>query len=616
MSGGALAALAATTLWASWASASDGRIAQDVQARAYLSAPQVGVGRQFVLNVEVAGTQQLEGEPVLPAMDGFARYLGAGTSTSVQIVNGRTTVSLTYQYRFLATQEGEFEIGAVRVPIGGRVLETEPLTLVVSDAPPVPGAGAGAGARPGAGAGAGDPGADLAPDDLFVEAVVGKTRAFENEPVTVEYRLFTVVNVESYSITNLPLATGFLTEELEQPDAPTVERLVRNGREYVSAVIRRAVLFPTGSGRKTLDPLGLEAQVRLQNRSFDPFGDIFGRGLLDSRVPVAVASRPIEIEVLPLPPGGRPDSFRGHVGDLAVSTSVDRSAVNANEAVTFRVEMEGTGNLRALPPPEIDFPAEFEVFPPEASARISPGGGSLQGARTFEYVLVPRVPGRVTLPPVEAAAFDPGSRTYRTTRAAPIELVVEGVAAASEGAGAVPSAVERVREEIRFIHLGPVRFAPVGRRLVAAPGFWAALLLPVAAVAGAGAYRRRRDRLEGDVAYARTRRAGRTAKKRLATAKKLASGDPRAFYAEVAGALQGFLADKLNVSAASLIREEVARTAAARGVSADVLERLFACLDHCDRQRFAPADTDREPPEDVLERVASLMAEFDRELSR
>ena len=620
MSGSALAALAATTLWAG---ANDGGVAQEVQARAYLSTPQVGVGRQFVVNVEVAGTQQLEGEPVLPAMDDFARYLGAGTSTSMQIVNGRTSVSLTYQYRFLATQEGDFEIGAVRVPVGGQVLETEPLTLVVSDAPsPTTGAGPGArpgagpGARPGAGASADDSGASLAPDDLFVEGVVSKTRAFENEPVTVEYRLFTLVNVESYSITDLPLATGFLTEELEQPDSPTVERLIRNGREYVSAVIRRVVLFPTGPGRKTLDPLGLEAQVRVRNRSFDPFGDIFGRGLLDSRVPVAVASRPIEIEVLPLPASGKPDSFGGHVGELVVSTSVDRAAVQANEAVTFRVEMEGTGNLRALSPPEIDFPAEFEVFPPEASARIAPGGGSLQGVRSFEYVLVPRVPGRLTLPPVEASSFDPGSRTYHSTRAGSIELVVEGGASAAEGEGAVPSAVERVREEIRFIHAGSVRFAPVGQRLVATPGFWAALLLPAAAVAGAGAYRRRRDRLEGDVAYARTRRAARRAKKRLAKAKGLASGDPRAFYAEVAGALQGFLADKLNVSAASLVREEIARSAAARGVSADTLERLFACLDHCDRQCFAPTGAERESPEVALERAASLMAEFDRELSR
>ena len=599
MAGGALALAAAAALWTG---------AQDVGVRAYLSAPQVGVGQQFVLNVEVSGTQQLDGDPVLPAMEGFARYLGAGTSTSMQIVNGRTTVSLTHQYRFLATQEGTFEIGAVRVPAGDRVLETEPVSLVVSDAPQ-PGTGAAPGAE-------GGPADAVAPDDLFVETTVSKTRAFENEPVTVEYRIMTLVNVESYSITDLPLATGFLTEELEQPESPRVEHVTRNGRQYVSAVVRRTVLFPTGPGTKTLDPLGLEAQVRTRNRSFDPFGDIFGRsGLLDRRVPVAVASRPVEIEVLPLPPSGRPASFRGHVGGLAVSTSVDRSTVQANEAVTFRVAMEGTGNLRSLSPPEIDFPAELEVFPPEASTRVSPGGGSLEGARTFDYVLVPRVPGRMTLPLVEVSSFDTNAQAYRTSRAGPIELAVEGGDAVAEGAGAVPSAVSSVREEIRFIHMGEVRFAPVGRRLVAAPGFWVALLLPVAAVAGAGAYRRHRDRLEGDVAYARTRRAGRMAKKRLAKAKELASGDPREFHAEVAGALQGFLADKMNVSAASLVRDEVGRVAAARGVSAKTLERLFECLDHCDRQRFAPAGTEREPPEELLERAARLMAELAKELS-
>lgn len=596
-----------------WTGASDPVRAQEVEARAYLSAAQVGVGRQFVLNLEVSGVQQLDGEPTLPPMEEFARYLGTGTSTSVQIAGGRTTVSITYQHRFMATREGTFEIGPIQVAAGGRALETAPVTVVISDAPqPGSGAGQGAAAAQGAGAGTDDP---VGPDDLFVEAAVSKTRAFENEPVTVEYRILTQVNVESYSITDLPLATGFLTEELEQPESPQVERVVRNGREYVSAVIRRTALFPTGPGTKTLDPIGLEAQVRVRNRSFDPFGDIFGRSsLLDSRVPVAVRSRPVEIEVLPLPPGGRPASFRGHVGDLSVSTSVDRASVNANEAVTFRVEMTGTGNLRTLPPPEIDFPSEFEVFPPEAGERISPSGGNLQGVRSFDYVLIPRVPGRVSLPPVEVSSFDPRAQTYRTSRAGPIEVSVVGTVA-GEGTGAVPSAVEAVREEIRFIHVGRVRFAPVGRRLFATGGFWVALFLPLAAVAGAGAYRRHRDRLEGDVAYARTRRAGRMARKRLAKAKELASGDPRAFYAEVAGALQGFLADKINVSAASLVREEVGREAAARGASPETLRRLFECLDHCDRQRFAPAGAEREPPEQVLERAATLMAELAKELS-
>ena len=579
---------------------------QDVEVRAFLNAPQVGVGRQFVLNVEVTGTQQLDAEPVLPEMEAFARYLSAGTSTSMQIVNGRTSVSVTYQYRFLALTEGSFEIGAVAVSAGGRTLETDPLMLVVSDTPPP------------AGADTGDPAEGIAPEDLFVETEVSSTSAFENEPVVVEYRIFTRLPVESYSITALPQATGFWTEELEQSEAPQVERVVRDGSEYVTAVVRRVALFPTGSGAKTLDPLSIEAQVRVRDRrGLDPFGDIFGRSsLFDRRVPVAVASRPVTIEVQPVPTAGRPGSFRGHVGRLEVSASIDRASVAANDAVTFRVELAGTGNLRTLPPPEIDFPEEFEVFPPETSERISEGGGSVRGSRGFEYVLIARAPGTLTIPAVEVSFFDAASRTYASSRSQPLEVTVTGDAeAVGAETGIVPSAVEPIREEIRFIHIGSPGFRRAGVPLHSTAGFWIILLLPMAAVASAAVLRRHRDRIEGDVAYARVRRARRMARKRLARAKGLASGDPRAFYAEVAGAFQGFLADKLNVAEAGLVREDAGRLARRRGVSDKTLERLFACLDDCDRKRFAPAGTDRESPERLLERAAVLMGDLAKELS-
>ncbi len=578
---------------------------QEVEARAFLSAPQVGVGRQFVLNVEVTGTQQLDAEPVLPDMEGFARYLSAGTSTSMQIVNGRTSVAVTYQYRFQALTEGSFEIGAVKVAAAGRTLETAPVTVVVSDVPPPPG---------------GDTGGEadaLAPEDLFVETEVSRTRVFENEPVVVEYRIFTRVPVESYSITALPRTTGFWTEELEQSEAPQVERVVRDGSEYVTAVVRRVALFPTGPGTKTLDPLSIEAQVRVRDRrGLDPFGDIFGRSsLFDRRVPVAAASRPATIEVLPLPTAGRPASFRGHVGRLEVTASVDRASVAANDAVTLRVEMAGTGNLRTLGAPDIDFPGEFEVFPPETSERIAEGGGSVQGNRGFEYVLIPRAPGTLTIPPVEVSFFDAASRTYDSSRSQPLEVTVTGDASVAEGPGAVPSAVEPIRDEIRFIHIGAPDFRRIGVPLYATAGFWFVLLLPVAAVAGSAVMRRYRDRIEGDVAYARVRRARRMAKKRLARARGLAVGDPRLFHAEVAGALQGFLADKLNVAEAGLVREEAGRVARRRGASDETLQRLFACLDDCDLQRFAPSAADREAPERVLERAAALMGDLEKELS-
>ena len=583
--------------------------AQDIQVRAFLSADRVGWGGQFVLNVEVSGAQQADAEPVLPDMEEFGQFLGSGTSTSVQITNGRTSMALTYQYRFQAIKDGVFEIGPVKVTAGGRTYETEPVSLVVSDTPAP---------RGGIVDSEDDPADEVSLDDLFIETAVSRTRVFENEPVVVEYRIFTRLTVESYSISMLPQATGFWTEQLEQSDAPQVERVVRDGSEYLTATVRRVALFPTGSGKRTLEPLGIEAQVRVRDRRRrGSFEDLFGAaGLFDRRVPVAVASRPVTIEVLPLPVEGRPGSFTGHVGELEVSTSVDRTEVAANEALTFRVDLTGTGNMRALGAPEIAFPDEFEVFPPETSENISPGGGSIRGSRGYEYVLIARAPGSVAIPAVEVSYFDPRSRTYGTARAQPVAITVTGDAAAPGGeGGAVPSAVEPIREEIRFIHIGPPELRPAGVPLYTTAGFWIVLLLPVAAVAGAAAVRRHRDRIEGDVAYARVRRARRMARKRLARAKGLAAGEPRDFYAEVAGALQGFLADKLNIAEAGLLREEVERLARRKGVSDETLKRLFACLDDCDLQRFAPAGAEREPPERVLDRAAALMGDLAKELS-
>ncbi len=586
--------------------------AQEIGARAFLNAPQVGVGRQFVLNVEVSGTQQLDSDPVLPPMEDFADFLGAGTSTSIQIVGGRTSMAITYQYRFQALTEGTFEIGPVSVAVGDQTVRTEPVMLIISDAPPPPGA------NPGAGAGAGDGSGAIAPEDLFVETDLSATRVFENQPVTVEYRIFTRVPVTSYTITTLPQATGFWSEELEQPTSPQTEQVIRDGSEYLTATIRRTVLFPTGPGARTLDPMSIEAQVRVRDRrTLDPFADIFDlSSVLDRRVPVVVASRAVTIEVLPLPVEGRPESFAGHVGTLGVSATLSENAVETNEAVTLRVEYSGTGNLRTLAPPELDFPVEFEVFPPEASDRIAEGGGSLAGTRTFEYVLIPRTPGELAIPPIEVSWFDPASGEYGSARSQPLGLSVTGEASAGEGSGAVPAAVETLRDEIRFIHIGAPNLRRADLSLFATGAFWVVFLLPLVAAGGALVLRRRRDRLEGDVAYARVRRANRMAKKRLARARALASGDPREFHAEVAGALQGLLADKLNLAEAGLVREEAGRMAARRGVSEGTLARLFACLDDCDRQRFAPAGADRESPERVLARAAAIMGDLARELAR
>ncbi len=178
----------------------------------------------------------------------------------------------------------------------------------------------------------------------------------------------------------------------------------------------------------------------------------------------------------------------------------------------------------------------------------------------------------------------------------------------------IRAGIETLREDIRFIRIGDPRFTRVGRSVFDEPGFWIVALLPLLAAAGALGVRRHFDRLEGDVAYARGRRAGRTARKRLQKAKSLMEGDPNEFYAEVARAVRGFLADKLNVAEAGFLTEEVADVLQRRGVSEDVLREYGDCLAMCDRARFAPPGSGVEEREAMLERAARSITALDEGL--
>ncbi|HCR04427.1 MAG TPA: hypothetical protein DIU18_04505 [Gemmatimonadetes bacterium] len=574
--------------------------AQDVSVRAYLTpSSNVGVGQTFVLNVEMTGTRTMAGEPELPDFGGFAQYLGKNTQSSVQMIDGRTSVSLTVQYRYQALRKGTFDIPAFDVISGGQTMTTEPLQLIVSSASSSSGANAGPQAT--------ENGAES--QDLFVTAEATKDRIRDGESFVVEYRIWTRVDVGSFTFTRVPEPEGFWVEDITPGGQPQVEELTRNGQTYTTAVIRRIALVPTGPGERRIDPVGLDVQVRVRRN--DLFSGFFGLGT--EVVPTAVISNPLTFQVEPLPPG-RPEPFSGVVGRLAVSAALDRDSVDVNEAVTLRVRVSGDGNIRTVPNPVLDLSADFEVFPPDVSESVQASGPGLSGEKTFEYVLIPRAPGDREIPGVSFGFFDERADEYRTAAAERLALKVTGV---TQGGPVqlLRGGVSQLREDIRFIHLGTASLRPRGRVLFKGAAFWMFAFLPLAGIAGAVALRRHHDLLEGDVAYARGRRAGRIAKKRLAHARRLASGrDVRAFYGEIARALRGLVADRLNLAEAGLQTSELIARLGARGVGDTTMDEIKGCLEHCDRQRFAPPEVDSEEKARFLERVGHLMVDLDREI--
>ena len=575
--------------------------APQLTVNASVSPAVVPLNGQFTLEVELRGTNRVDAEPSLPAMEDFSLYIGQSSSTSMQMINGVTTVSLTIQYRYRAIREGAFQVGAVEVEAGGQLLRTRPVTLTVSTS-----VAGGVGPDP-SGVGA---------EDIFIVAEVDKTRVYENEPIEVSYRLFTRVNVSSYSLFDLAENEGFWVEEVPGLRNPPAEQRLVDGQPYTTAVVRRVVLFPTGPGTRTIEPMSVEASVRVRRQSRSLLDDFFGGGaFFGSQEPTVITSRPVGVEVLPLPVPGRPGSFTGFVGRLNVSASVDRSSVETNDAVTLQLTVEGEGNLRSLAAPVIDFPADFEVFPPEVTESIDRSDARVRGTRTYEYVLIPRSPGEKIIPPVEMSYFDAESALYASTASQPLRLDVTGDPVIG-AAGGGRAGVETLREDIRFIQIGPPNLGALEGSLTAAPGFWIVALLPLVAVLGALGLRRHWDRLEGDVAYARGRRAGRVAKKRLSHARAVMSqADARAFYAEVERALRGFLADKLNVAEAGFMSQVAEAELGRRGVPTVATQEYFACLGECDRARFAPPGSSEEEKSGFFDRAAEAMTAVQEGLS-
>ena len=142
--------------------------AVQIEAHASISPSVVPLNGQFTLEVELRGTNRTDVEPSLPDLGSFSRYIGRNSSTSMQMINGATTVSLVIQYRYRAIREGTFEIGAVEVDVGGQVLRTQPVTLTVSRS------GAAA-----VGGGAASEPSGVSRDDLFIVAEVGKARVYQ-----------------------------------------------------------------------------------------------------------------------------------------------------------------------------------------------------------------------------------------------------------------------------------------------------------------------------------------------------------------------------------------------------------------------------------------------------
>ena len=555
----------------------------------------VAVGDQFRLSYTVT-TQKVRDFRV-PSIKGFDVLMGPSRSQqkSVQIINGETTStsSITFTYILMATKEGSFTLPGATITADGNQMVSNAVHINVLPADQANGASSGNSGRQGGAASRASSGTSVSNSDLFITATASKTTLYEQEAFLLTYKIYTLVDLRGFDNVKLPDFKGFHSQEVELPNDRKWSLEHYKGRNYQTTVYRQFVLFPQQSGKLTIDAARFDASIAKATQVADPFEAFFNGGNNYVEVKKTLATPQLTVDVKELP-AGKPAGFSGGVGEFSISSSINSTNVKTNDAVTVKLVISGTGNLKLISTPEVKFPEDFEVYDPKVDNKFRLTSAGLSGSQVIEYLAIPRNAGTYKIPAVEFSYFDIKSRFYKTLTTEGYELHVEkgsGNAAQTIANFTNKEDLKVLNEDIRYIKQNDVTLSRKGDFFFGSLLCWLFYIVPGVVFILFFIIYRKQIAANANVAKMRTKKANKVAVKRMKMAGRLlADGKKDAFYDEVLKALWGYISDKLNIPVSRLSKDNVEGELRNYGVDDALIKEFLDALNNCEFARFAPGD--------------------------
>ncbi len=558
--------------------------AQDVIFKA--SAPKgVVKNEQFRLTY----TLNKEGKELrLPSdMEGFDILFGPSVSSSysTQIINGKSTSQSSFSHTYILTapQEGSFTIGPATIIINGSNYKSNSVTINVL--PPDKDTEKSQSGQSSSSS------IEIESTDAFIRAIVSKNRIYEQEGFMVTFKLYTTLDVVNFGRIEFPEFEGFLVEELDIPSNQQLQLEHYNGKNYYTADLRKTLLFPQRSGKMTIPSGRLEMIFSVP--SGKKISSFFGMQEVNVDVKKPLITNPVSIDVTALP-SGKPSSFNGAVGSFTFKPTISTDKISANEPVTIKLEISGTGNQKLIQNPKVEFPTNFELYDPTIDNTLTPSANGFNGTRTIEYLVIPRYEGDYSIPPIEFSYFDISSRSYKTVKSPTYSLtVLKGdPSKASASSSYVNQQEVRVEQDIRYIKTEQPTFINTDNFFVGSWRYWLWYVIPFVLLCVFFIVYRKQMKLNANIALMRNRRANKVAKRRLKRAESyLKKHDKSNFYNELLQALWGYFSDKLSIPGASLTRSNIGAELSSYGVDETLIERFMKILDTCEFARYAPVES-------------------------
>ena len=565
---------------------------EEVTLRA--SAPEVVVnGDQFRLTYTV-NSQDVK-DFLAPQAKGFDVLMGPSRSqqSNTQIINGKVSSSrsITYTYILMAVSEGTFNIPSASIEVDGEKIFSNPLTIKVlpkdkEDANSNQG-NSGISSRNQKSSGR------ITDNDLFVLATASKTKVHEQEAILVTYKAYTTVDLRQL-LGKMPDQQGFYVQEVELPTQKTFKLEHYKGRNYNTVVYRQYVLFPQKAGRLEIPAVTFDAVVAQRVAvSDDPFEAFFnGGGYVEVNKKIVAPKVVINVEPLP----SKPEGYSGGVGTFTMKSDISTTELKANEAVTIKLTISGTGNMKLVSAPEVKFPHDFEIYDPKIDDNYQLTADGLSGTKTIEYLAIPRHAGNFTIPPIEFKYFDIKSESYKTLKTDAYTLKVNKGDGSSANQQVIADftnkeSVKVLGTDILFIKTGDSALMQKGKYFFGTTAYYLWYIVPFVLFIVFVVIYRKQAVENANVARVKTKKANKVATKRMKLAGKLLSENKvNEFYDEVLKALWGYISDKLNIPVSKLSRDNIEAELAGPGVSEELIKEFIGALSECEFARYAPGN--------------------------
>ena len=525
----------------------------------------------------------------VPEMTGFDVLAGPfeSHSSSMQIINGKSSssVSVSYTYTLQAQKTGTFTISSATITVGGQKYTSTGVAIKVLPAD------ASTSSKGKGGQSSGSDGQSVSNENVFIRTSVSNANVYEQEAILVTYKLYTLVDVVQCVNKKMPDFNGFMKQDIELSQNKQFSYENSNGKNYGTVVLYQVLLYPQRSGVIEIEKANFEAAIRVQNKTsvrsiFDDFFDSY------TNVSKNIIAPGLKINVKALP-GNKPASFNGTVGRFTLNSSITTDQVKANDAVTIKVNIAGTGNMKLIKNPEIKFPDGFEVYDPKVSNNFKTTNSGITGTKTIEYLFIPRHSGDFEIPSGEFTYFDIQDKTYKTLQTPAYKLKVlkgdGGESSTVVGNYIDKEDVKQLGKDIRYIQTDNFELSKEKEPLFGTLNFWLMYLIPLLISLILFGFFRKQAKENANLNLVRNKKANKVARKRLKLAQKLLSeGNKEKFYEEVLKAVWTYLSDKLAITVSELTKERVESELSLRKIDLVIVNQFIKILNTCEFARYAP----------------------------